>query len=212
MNRFFDSIFNFDSSFMLKASRVASLIILNLLWLVCCIPVITIGPATVAMHHVLFQYHTGRSDQVFKPFFHAFFRDFGQGVLLGIPVTIVCVLLVFNGLYIYGNYPGTFHPLWIPFVLMLAITAAMIIYGFPLMARYQLKLGQVVSNALAFFLRNPKLSFFSTLLYFLPVLVFLFLPGFLSNFLFLWVLLGGSTAATLCDKRLLKLFEQEEED
>ena len=210
--KFFDSIFRYDSSFMLKASRVASLIVLNLLWLVCCIPVITIGPATVAMHHVLFQYHTGRSDQVFKPFFHAFRRDFLQGAILGIPVTIVCVLLVFNGLYIYGNYPDTFHPLWIPFILMVLIVGAMIIYGFPLMARYTLKLGQIISNALVFFIRNPKFSVFSMLLYFLPVLVFLFVPKIFPNFLFFWVLLGGSTSASLCDKKLLKLFETEQEE
>lgn len=209
--KFFDSLFRFDSPFMLKASRVASLIILNLLWLVCCIPVVTIGPATVAMHHVLFQYHTGRSDQVFKPFFHAFRRDFLQGAALGIPVTIVCVLLGFNGLYIYGNHPDGFHPLWIPFVLMLLITAAMIIYGFPLLARYRLTLGQVIRNALIFFLRNPKFSFFAMLLYFLPVLLFVFVPNLFANLLFFWVLLGASTAATLCDKRLLKLFAQEEE-
>ena len=210
--KFFDSIFSFDSPFMLKASRVASLIVLNVLWLVCCIPVITIGPATVALHHVHFQYHTGRSDQVFKPFFHAFRRDFLQGMLLGIPVTVVSGLLFFNGLYIYGNYPDQLHPLWIPFILMALILAAMTVYGFPLLARYRLKLGQVIGNALGFFIRNPKLSVFATLFYFLPVLIFLIVPGFFANFMFFWVLLGNSTVATFCDKKLLKLFEREEEE
>ena len=210
--KLFDWLFNFDSPVMLRASRVASLILLNLLWIVCCIPLITIGPATVAMHHVLFQYHTGKSDQVFKPFFHAFRRDFLQGLLLGIPVSLCCILLGFNGLYIYGNYPGTFHPLWIPFILGVAITSAMIIYGFPLIARYRLKLGQVISNALIFFIQNFKLSFFATLFYFLPVLIFVFLPNLFSNLLFFWVLLGTSSVATVCDKKLLKLFAIEEEE
>ena len=37
-----DSLFKYDSPFMLRASRVAGLIRLNLLWLVCCIPVFTV--------------------------------------------------------------------------------------------------------------------------------------------------------------------------
>lgn len=211
MKGFFDAVFRYDSPFMLTASRVASLILLNLLWLICCIPVVTIGPATVAMNYVIFLYHNQLSDQVFKPFFKAFRRDFLQGVLLGIPVSIVCVLLVFNGLYIYGNYPDTFHPLWIPFILMVLITGAMITYGFPLIARYSLSLRQIVSNALGLMLQNPKFTLFAMLLHLLPVLLWLFAPGLLNIVGFFWVLIGGSLTAFINDKKLLKIFEQQEE-
>ena len=207
-----DSILVFDSPFMLRASRVACLIMLNMLWLLCCIPVITIGPATAAMHYVIFQYHTERSDVVAKPFFHAFRRDFRQGILLGLPVTIVCVLLGFNALYIYGNYPGTFHPLWIPFALMVAIVGAMMLYGFPLIARYNLSLKQIFGNAVGLLLQNPKFSFFGMAGYFLPVILLIAAPNFLVKISFLWVLLGGSVTAYLADRALLKIFEAQQED
>lgn len=208
---FFDSIFRFDSPFMLKASRFGSLILLNLLWVVCCLPVITIGPATVAMHYVIFQYHTERSDQVFRPFFKSFRRDFLQSVLLGIPVSILCVLLVFNGLFIYGNYPDTFTPLWIPYVLLVLITGGLLVYGFPQIARYSLNLRQIVSNSLIFLTQNLKFSLGAMFLYFLPVLVWILIPGFFSNFAFFWVLIGGSLSAYLNNKTLLKIFESEQE-
>lgn len=208
---FFDNIFRFDSPFMLKASRVGNLILLNLLWILCSLPIITIGPATVAMHYVIFQYHTERSDQVFKPFFQAFRRDFFQSMLLGIPVSILCALLVFNGLFIYGNYPDTFTPLWIPYVLLVLITGSLLIFGFPQIARYSLKLKQIFSNCLVFLTQNPKFSLGAMFLYFLPVLVWLFLPGLFSNVAFLWVLIGGSLTAYIADKTLLKIFEAEQE-
>ena len=46
-------LFNPDSRIMIFLSRVADLVILNILWLVCCIPVVTIGASTTAMYHVI---------------------------------------------------------------------------------------------------------------------------------------------------------------
>ena len=45
-----DRIFNMDNKFFTFMSRVADLIILNLLFLLCCIPIVTIGPAITAMY------------------------------------------------------------------------------------------------------------------------------------------------------------------
>ena len=47
-----DRIFNMDNKFFTFMSRVADLIILNLLFLLCCIPIVTIGPAITAMYYV----------------------------------------------------------------------------------------------------------------------------------------------------------------
>ena len=43
-------LFNYDSPFWSFMSRLADLIILNLLWIVFCIPVVTIGASTTAMY------------------------------------------------------------------------------------------------------------------------------------------------------------------
>jgi len=212
MRKLFDAIFNFDSPFMLRASRVACLILLNILWLLLCLPIVTIGPATVALNYVILQYHTERSDEVFRPFFKAFRRDFWQSLLLGVPVTILCAILFFNGLFIYGNYPGQFHPLWIPFALMLLITGAVITFGFPLLSRYHLTLRQTVNNSLIFFVQNLPGSLFFMALHFLPILVWIFLPGFFPNFCFFWVLLGPSLVAYINDRKLLDIFEKQHSD
>ena len=45
-------LFNYDSPFWSFMSRLADLIILNLLWIVFCIPVVTIGASTTAMYRV----------------------------------------------------------------------------------------------------------------------------------------------------------------
>ena len=46
-------IFDLDSPFMRVLNRVADLMILNLVTLICCLPVVTIGASLTAMHYVL---------------------------------------------------------------------------------------------------------------------------------------------------------------
>lgn len=205
-----DSLFHPDSPVAATGSRIFSLVGLNLLWLVCSLPIVTLGPATIAMHHVLFQYHSGRSDQVWKPFFHAFRRDFLAGLVLGLPATLLLLLLSFNGLYLAGSISEGFTPLWIAFILGVAFWLGLIIYGFPLAARYTLSFSQVIHNSVAFLLRFPKFSILSGLGYLAPLLLWLLLPGLWQKVSFFWVLIGPAAVANICDKRLLPLFESQQ--
>ena len=47
-----NNIFNRDNKFFSFMGRVADLMILNLLCIVCCIPVVTAGPAIAAMYYI----------------------------------------------------------------------------------------------------------------------------------------------------------------
>ena len=44
--------FNIESPFMQLLTRVGDLIIVNVLFLVCCVPIVTIGAAIAALHKV----------------------------------------------------------------------------------------------------------------------------------------------------------------
>ena len=78
-------VFNPDSPLMRALGVVWDLIVLNLLFLVCCIPVVTIGPAITALHYVTTKM-AGEKDgtPVVGNFFKSFRANFRQGVLMGI--------------------------------------------------------------------------------------------------------------------------------
>ena len=42
-------LFNLESPLMRALARIGDLIILNFVWIICCIPIVTIGAATTAM-------------------------------------------------------------------------------------------------------------------------------------------------------------------
>ena len=66
------------SSLGLFLRRMFDLMVLNVLWLLCCLPVFTFGPASSALARVMITLVRGGSEAVAKNYFLAFRRDFGR--------------------------------------------------------------------------------------------------------------------------------------
>lgn len=65
-------IFDMDSPVMRVLNRVGDLLILNVLMIVCCIPVITAGAAFTAMHYVLLKIVRGEEGYLIRGFLSPF--------------------------------------------------------------------------------------------------------------------------------------------
>ena len=70
------------------------LMILNILWIVCCVPVVTFGPTSSALSRALIRMVQGESTSAVRDFFLSFRRDFGKAVVLG--------MIGLLGLAVYG--------------------------------------------------------------------------------------------------------------
>ena len=68
MGKFFDM----DSPVMRTLNKVADLMWLNILTLVCCLPVITAGASITAMHYVLLKMVRNEESYITKDFFKSF--------------------------------------------------------------------------------------------------------------------------------------------
>ena len=88
-------LFNYDSPFWSFMSRLADLIILNLLWIVFCIPVVTIGASTTAMYRVTLNMVRGEGSGVVRMFWDAFRLNLKQAVLIFLILLIPVLLVVF---------------------------------------------------------------------------------------------------------------------
>ena len=76
------SIFSYDSTFSQVVLRVASSCYLNLLWLVCSLPIVTAGAATAALYAVTLKLAEDDTGHLTEHFFHAFRQNFRQATVL----------------------------------------------------------------------------------------------------------------------------------
>lgn len=82
------NIFNLDAPIWVFMSEVADIIILSLLWWVCCLGIITVGASTTAMYYVLGKKMRKETVYVCKDFFKSFRQNFRQSVPLSF-ITII---------------------------------------------------------------------------------------------------------------------------
>ena len=59
---------------------------LNLLWLVCCIPVFTAGAATTAVYYVTLKLVRDEDDSTIKSFFRSFIQNFKQATAIWLSI------------------------------------------------------------------------------------------------------------------------------
>ena len=128
-------LFNPDSPLMSFLTRLADLVILNLLWLVCCVPVVTIGASTTAMYHVLRHLQDGGVTSITRDFFQSFKSDFKQATLVYLVLLIPTVAVVMNAWILSGQssdvVPVYVRAVWMVSVLLLTFVVSFV---YPVMA------------------------------------------------------------------------------
>ena len=187
---------------------VTNLVVVNVLWLLCCIPVITAGASTVAMHTVLLRHITGKDDAVFKPFFRAFKENFLQATVLWIPTLLIGAVMAAEIVYLSV---GSQTWLKVIFGILLFIYGAAISYLYPLVARYQNTSRAALFNSFALAIRHLFTSVCVVTLNALPVVLLVAFPDILWNTKLVWTLIGFSLTAYLILKILLPVLRQYED-
>lgn len=70
------NMFNTDSGFSRFMNRIADLFILNILWIFCSLPIVTIGAATTALYSINLKILNKEEESLIKTFFKAFKENF----------------------------------------------------------------------------------------------------------------------------------------
>ena len=142
-----------DSPVMDFLRTITNLMIVNLLFVICSLPIITFGAAFSAKYYVSMKIIRGEGTGVFIPFFKAFKRNFKQSTITWLIMLVAIFLIIFNWRYII--YTGWSN---IPFIYKLGIIVFSIIVMlmtmtlFPTIARYEMKTAELFKAALIFVL------------------------------------------------------------
>lgn len=198
--------FNLNSPWVQRFAMLTNLVMLNILWLVCCIPVFTAGAATSALYYTVFQYHTKMDDAVLRPFFRAFKENFRQSTILLLPLFAVLALLVFDMIYLVSHGTGT-AVLFLLIVAIFFITGIMV-HLFPLIARFDMRAKALIRTALSLVVLHLPATFLVIALTILPVFLLVFQPSLFLRLGVAWAGVWFSAIAYFFGKFLLKIWSK----
>lgn len=149
-NRFFDM----ENPIMRALGAICDLLVLNLLAILCSIPVVTAGAALTALSDVTLRIVRREDSGIVRGYFHALRSNLRQGVPLGL-------IFLAAGAVFYVDYlvaAAFAPPLRVAVVAAALIVGAVALYAFPLLSRYENTLWQTLKNAaslsIAFFPRT----------------------------------------------------------
>lgn len=89
-------LFDADSGLMRGLSRLTDLVLLNLLFILTSIPIVTIGASASALYSVFFRWHRQEESGYVKAYFHAFARDFKEATVLWLAFVVFMAISIFD--------------------------------------------------------------------------------------------------------------------
>ena len=194
------------SSLGLFLRRMFDLMVLNILWLLCCLPVFTFGPASSALARVMITLVRGGSEAVAKNFFIAFRRDFGRAVvlgLIGLPGLAIAVSDILFAVSLSGGMKILFL---IVAVLVSSLVFSYLAYIFALHAFFENSIAGQIRNALSLAAASPMDTLAIWLCFAVPVAAILLLPRIVLVYIgFLYILFGVSCPAYFAAKHQAKV-------
>ncbi len=189
-----NKIFNFDSPLVNLIFRIADLILLNLITLICMIPVFTIGPALKALAFTSLKMVREEDGNVIKTFWRNFKLNFVQSMLLGF-ICLVALFVMLGDIYALVMLKSMFPwPAIVASAIAITIALITLLYAVPMQGRFLNKIKDTLKNA--FWLALIKLPHSLVMLLcwlLLPVAYYLIS----ENFLPLLLTLGLSLPAYL---------------
>lgn len=190
-------------------NTLCNFVVLNLVFLITCLPVVTIGAALSSLYYVTLREARGEYGYLVRTYLREFKGNLKKGTIAFVILFLIGAALLFNMVFWFemGTMTGTL----LTGILIAAMIAWFLIftYTFPLIGRFENSTKQTLKNAFGLAMSNMKSTFaliimdafvFFLCLYLSPMKLFMVLLGFAfvaycQSFLFKKVFEPYETAA-----------------
>lgn len=191
------AFFHFFEIFFRKFWKLVSL---NLLFLLFCIPIVTIGPAIAAMTKVLRNYAQERHAFLWMDFIDAFKKNFKQSIVVGLVDTILVLSLII-GSRLYPQLVTRNNLYYVPYVLSLSISLVALMMNFfifPMIVSVNIPLKSIIKNSFILSCLSIKKTLITLVCFLLCYIAPFYLAAYVSAlFLVLYPLILNSMAGLI---------------
>ena len=200
--------FNFEGPVFSSLSRLADLFWLNLLFVLCCIPVITVGAASTALYYVTLKMVKDEEGYITRSYFKAFKDNFVQATIIWILFLVVTVVMFLDFRIANGNnIAELFNSAAVSNIVIVAVGVMLIVvvmtltYVFALLARFDNTVMNTIKNAFLISVRHLPYTFLMIIISVIPVVLIWFFPVLLILLLIMF-----SGVAYINSRYLSKIF------
>lgn len=218
-------IFDLESPVMRALSKMADVFWLNILTLVCCIPIVTAGSAFTALHFCCLKLVRNEEGYITKDFFRSFKENFKQATIIRIIVLIINFVFLLDFLIMFN--PEMFliinNPFYMPdkepvssgLAIAIGITALLyiftLLYVYPLQSHFYNPIKKTIKNAFLLSIMSLPKTILMLAAYLVPWVIIYFVPR-LEIVCVLFLVSAPSYVSALLYDKIFAKFEPEKKE
>lgn len=195
-------------------NNMADLIILNIVFLISCIPLITIGASISALHYVCLKMVRGESPYVWAGFLKGFTSSFKQGTIIWLAFAAIAAFIGIDHRILNSESSALFSVMKVSLGVVTALLSCIFIYIFPIISHFKCTTRQAVKNALFMTIGHLPYTILLAAMYSLIIFLCTLNEKLLAMILMISVICGFSVVAfTACIifDRIFRKYEPERE-
>lgn len=209
MGKFFD----LDSPLMRVLSKMTDIMWLNVLTIVCSLPIVTAGAAFTALHYSCLKLVRGEESYVTKDFFKSFKQNLKQGIVITIILIFVVVLLSFDFYFLLTNQQtgklGSVVLAGLGVVVLLV--ACTVSFLFPILARFNNTIKGTIKNAFMMSMLVLPKTLLMIVMAVAPAAIWYFVPQ-VAPLCFLFFFGAPAYLSAMLYSKTFKKYEPEDTD
>lgn len=189
-------------------SWFTNLVLLNVLWIMCCIPVITAGASTSAMYCILLKMVREEESYIVRGFFRAFAQNFRQATIIWLLTLAWAGLILAETVFcIHATDPNA-KWMAVPIIMSAFIGGITAAYIFPVISFFDDSITAAFKNAFLMAAGHLPETFVIVIVNCIPVFILWFFSGFMVIATFTDLIIGFSFCAWLNARRFRRIFDR----
>jgi Predicted integral membrane protein len=168
--------FNIESPIFQFLTTLSQFILLNVIFLICCLPVVTVGASVTALYYVTMQEARADYGYIIRNYLKSWKNNFKQATIVWLLYLVIGSILLFNLRFWQALHSTQGTVIFVLLTLVTALFCISLLYVFPLLARFHNSTILTIQNSIFIALQNWKKTFLLIALHGLYIFLCLLVP------------------------------------
>ena len=186
-----DNLFSFDNKFFEALGKISDIVILNFLFIISCIPIITIGASVTATYSVAMKMTKDEETYITKEFIRQFKENFKTSTIIWMIILVIGTVLVFD-FYMSRLVLDEVMSKVLQFIFTMVsiVFVFTLTYVFPIIAKFENTIKNTMINSALISIQNLPYSILMIVINLSELLLILLFSNYWGHILFLYTALG----------------------
>lgn len=204
-----DNLFEYDNKFFEVLGKITDIIILNLLCIISCLPIITIGASVTSTYFVALQMVRDEETYIIREFIKRFKENFIFSTKVWSIILIIGLVLSFD-FYISRLILNEYMRITLQFILTIVsiIFVFLLTYVFPIISKFENTIKNTMINSILISIQHLPKTIFMIFINLSPIILTLILSNYWGHILFFYTVMGFASITYINSIFFNKIFEK----